>query len=119
MTMDQPEPNEAVRRAVVSAIHKHWVLFLVEGIVLVLLGAAAIILPEARYTSPRPVNPAPAYGDVEDARSAASCQSVLAAGNWRRSERRHRARRVPYPDTVLPGDGRSPPSAGQKIRDIP
>ena len=45
MTMDQPEPNEAVRRAVVSAIHKHWVLFLVEGIVLVLLGAAAIILP--------------------------------------------------------------------------
>ena len=45
MTMDQPEPNEAVRRAVVSAIHKHWVLFLVEGIVLVLLGAAAIVLP--------------------------------------------------------------------------
>jgi len=30
---------------VVSAIHKHWVLFLVEGIILVLLGAAAIILP--------------------------------------------------------------------------
>ena len=45
MTIDQPEPNEAVRRAVVSAIHKHWVLFLVEGIILVLLGAAAIILP--------------------------------------------------------------------------
>ena len=45
MTMYQPEPNEAVRRAVVSTIHEHWVLFLVEGIVLVLLGAAAIILP--------------------------------------------------------------------------
>ena len=45
MTMDQPEPNEAARRAVVSAIHEHWVLFLVEGIILVLLGAAAIILP--------------------------------------------------------------------------
>ena len=45
MTIDQPEPNEAVRLGVVSAIHKHWVLFLVEGIILVLLGAAAIILP--------------------------------------------------------------------------
>lgn len=29
----------------VSAIHEHWVLFLIEGIVLVLLGAAAIVLP--------------------------------------------------------------------------
>ena len=45
MTIDQPKPNEAARRAVVSAIHEHWVLFLVEGIILVLLGAAAIILP--------------------------------------------------------------------------
>src|SRR5215467_5246762 len=45
MTMYQPEPNEAARRAVVSTIHEHWVLFLVEGIVLVLLGAAAIVLP--------------------------------------------------------------------------
>ena len=46
MTMYQPpEPNETARRVVVSAIHAHWVLFLVEGIVLVLLGAAAIIVP--------------------------------------------------------------------------
>src|SRR5262249_54276558 len=45
MTMYQPEPNEAAQRAVVSAIHEHWVLFLVEGILLMLLGAAAIILP--------------------------------------------------------------------------
>ena len=45
MTMYQPEPNEAARRAVASAIHGHWILFLVEGVVLVLLGAAAIILP--------------------------------------------------------------------------
>ena len=45
MTMYQPELNENTRRAVVSAIHEHWVLFLVEGIVLMLLGAAAIIVP--------------------------------------------------------------------------
>ena len=45
MTMYQPEPNESTRRAVVSAIREHWVLFLVEGIFLMLLGAAAIILP--------------------------------------------------------------------------
>ena len=45
MTMYQPQSNDDARRAVVSAIHEHWVLFLVEGIVLVLLGAAAIVLP--------------------------------------------------------------------------
>jgi uncharacterized membrane protein HdeD (DUF308 family) len=45
MTMYQPESPEDTRRAVASAIHKHWGLFLIEGIVLVLLGAAAIILP--------------------------------------------------------------------------
>ena len=46
MTMYQPpELNETAQRLVVSAIHAHWVLFLVEGIVLVLLGAAAIIVP--------------------------------------------------------------------------
>jgi uncharacterized membrane protein HdeD (DUF308 family) len=45
MTMYQPESNDDMRRAVTSAIHEHWLLFLVEGIVLVILGAAAIILP--------------------------------------------------------------------------
>ena len=45
MTMNQPEPGNDIRRAVVSAIREHWVLFLVEGIVLMLLGAAAIIVP--------------------------------------------------------------------------
>src|SRR5579864_7325575 len=45
MTMYQPESNDDMRRAVTSAIHEHWGLFLVEGIVLVVLGAAAIILP--------------------------------------------------------------------------
>ncbi|HYP11332.1 MAG TPA: HdeD family acid-resistance protein [Xanthobacteraceae bacterium] len=34
-----------MRRAVVSTIHEHWVLFLVEGIILLVLGAAAIIVP--------------------------------------------------------------------------
>ena len=29
-----------------SAIHAHWTLFLIEGIILVILGVAAIILPE-------------------------------------------------------------------------
>jgi uncharacterized membrane protein HdeD (DUF308 family) len=36
---------EEIGRAVAGAIHEHWVLFLVEGIVLVLLGLAAIALP--------------------------------------------------------------------------
>jgi uncharacterized membrane protein HdeD (DUF308 family) len=42
---DQETNQETMRRAAVSAIHEHWVLFLVEGIVLVLLGAAAIVVP--------------------------------------------------------------------------
>src|SRR5215472_9594445 len=46
MTTNQPQSgNDMLRRAVVSAIREHWVLFLIEGIVLMLLGAAAIILP--------------------------------------------------------------------------
>jgi len=48
MTMNQPiEPADAERigRAVASALHEHWVLFLIEGIILVLLGIAAIALP--------------------------------------------------------------------------
>jgi len=45
MTMNQPQSGNDMRRAVVSAIREHWVLFLIEGIVLMLLGAAAIILP--------------------------------------------------------------------------
>src|SRR5215472_7371472 len=32
-------------RAVKSALHEHWMLFLIEGIVLVLLGAIAIVVP--------------------------------------------------------------------------
>lgn len=45
MTMYQPQSNDDMHKAVVSVIHDHWVLFLVEGIILVLLGAAAIIVP--------------------------------------------------------------------------
>ena len=45
MTMYQPGPSTELQRAVASAIHEHWLLFLIEGIVLVLLGAAAIVVP--------------------------------------------------------------------------
>lgn len=45
MTIYQQEPSDQMRRAVVSTIHEHWVLFLVEGIILLVLGAAAIIVP--------------------------------------------------------------------------
>jgi len=45
MTMNQPARDGDLERAVASAIHAHWGLFLFEGIVLVILGAAAIILP--------------------------------------------------------------------------
>ncbi len=44
MTMNQTQA-ENIGRAVASAIHEHWVMFLIEGIVLVLLGIAAIVLP--------------------------------------------------------------------------
>src|ERR1700733_16192120 len=45
MAMNQPTGSD-LQRSVVSAIHAHWGLFLFEGIMLVILGAAAIILPE-------------------------------------------------------------------------
>ncbi|MFZ3359900.1 MAG: HdeD family acid-resistance protein [Xanthobacteraceae bacterium] len=45
MTMNQPSPGQDIGRAVASAIHAHWGLFLFEGIVLILLGMAAIIVP--------------------------------------------------------------------------
>lgn len=43
--MTQGIDEAKIERAVESAIHEHWVLFLIEGIVLVVLGIAAIILP--------------------------------------------------------------------------
>src|ERR1700745_3255921 len=45
MAMYQPGSNDDLQRAAVSAIREHWVLFLVEGIVLVVLGALAIVVP--------------------------------------------------------------------------
>ena len=45
MTLQQPTTSDELRRDVASAIHAHWRIFLVEGVVLVVLGAAAIIVP--------------------------------------------------------------------------
>ena len=36
---------EGIGRAVAGAIHAHWVMFLIEGIILVILGIIAIVLP--------------------------------------------------------------------------
>jgi uncharacterized membrane protein HdeD (DUF308 family) len=44
MSMNQPDLRSA-QRAVAEAMREHWVLFLVEGIVLVVLGLLAIIIP--------------------------------------------------------------------------
>jgi len=44
MTMNQ-QGAERLGSALASAIHAHWGLFLAEGIILVILGLAAIILP--------------------------------------------------------------------------
>jgi len=37
--------DQDFERAIKSALHTHWVLFLIEGLVLVLLGAIAIVVP--------------------------------------------------------------------------
>jgi uncharacterized membrane protein HdeD (DUF308 family) len=44
MSMDRPD-IEQLRRAAATLLHEHWVLFLVEGIILVILGLAAILIP--------------------------------------------------------------------------
>jgi uncharacterized membrane protein HdeD (DUF308 family) len=44
MSANSPDLSQ-VRRAVSRSLHQHWLLYLIEGIVLVLLGAAAIIVP--------------------------------------------------------------------------
>jgi uncharacterized membrane protein HdeD (DUF308 family) len=50
MTMSGPptgQPSESeIARSVANAIHAHWGLFLFEGIVLMILGAAAIVVPQ-------------------------------------------------------------------------
>jgi uncharacterized membrane protein HdeD (DUF308 family) len=45
MSLNQPTDAAGIERAVQSAIHEHWGLFLIEGIVLLILGIAAILLP--------------------------------------------------------------------------
>ena len=45
MTMPQRNEVERVGQAFASAIHQHWVLFLIEGVILVILGLAAILVP--------------------------------------------------------------------------
>jgi uncharacterized membrane protein HdeD (DUF308 family) len=44
MTIDQ-QNAERMGRTLAGAIHEHWALFLIEGIILVILGIAAIALP--------------------------------------------------------------------------
>jgi uncharacterized membrane protein HdeD (DUF308 family) len=45
MAMNQIPDEAGMQRAVAGAIHQHWGLFLVEGIILVVLGLAAIVVP--------------------------------------------------------------------------
>jgi uncharacterized membrane protein HdeD (DUF308 family) len=45
MSMTNDPDFEQMGRAVATSLHEHWVLFLVEGIILVILGVAAIVLP--------------------------------------------------------------------------
>lgn len=44
MSMDQPDADR-LRGTITTSMQEHWVLFLVEGIILVILGLAAIIVP--------------------------------------------------------------------------
>jgi uncharacterized membrane protein HdeD (DUF308 family) len=41
----QQSDIRGIQRAVAGALHEHWVLFFVEGIVLLILGACAILVP--------------------------------------------------------------------------
>jgi uncharacterized membrane protein HdeD (DUF308 family) len=43
MTMNQPA---GIAGAVAKAIHEHWKMFLIEGIILVILGLIAIVVPQ-------------------------------------------------------------------------
>ena len=45
MSMNQSDVDR-LQRAVAAALREHWMLFVVEGIVLLVLGAAAIIIPQ-------------------------------------------------------------------------
>ena len=45
MSMNQAANTGSMQRALANAIHEHWGLFLAEGIILVILGLIAILLP--------------------------------------------------------------------------
>lgn len=45
MSVDQGTGEAAFGRAVQSAVRRHWLLYLIEGIVLVILGVIAILVP--------------------------------------------------------------------------
>ena len=45
MTMQTPNDAREFQAAVAKALHEHWRLYLVEGIVLVVLGALAVVIP--------------------------------------------------------------------------
>ncbi|SEF12111.1 Uncharacterized membrane protein HdeD, DUF308 family [Rhizobiales bacterium GAS191] len=44
MSINKPDIGQ-MRRLVTTSLHEHWVLFLVEGIILVVLGLVAIVTP--------------------------------------------------------------------------
>jgi uncharacterized membrane protein HdeD (DUF308 family) len=44
MSMKSPE-REQIQSAVATSLQKHWALFLIEGIILMILGLAAVIIP--------------------------------------------------------------------------
>jgi uncharacterized membrane protein HdeD (DUF308 family) len=46
MSMNKPD-IEHIERAVATSMHEHWTLLLVEGIVLVILGLAALVIPRS------------------------------------------------------------------------
>jgi uncharacterized membrane protein HdeD (DUF308 family) len=46
MSINQTEAAQRMGRAVAGAMHEHWGLFLAEGIILVILGVIAIVVPQ-------------------------------------------------------------------------
>jgi uncharacterized membrane protein HdeD (DUF308 family) len=44
MSMNKPKIDK-IQGAATASLHEHWVLFLIEGIILVILGMAAIVIP--------------------------------------------------------------------------
>lgn len=45
MAMNHPADEAGIQQAFTSAVREHWTLFLIEGIVLVILGIVAIMVP--------------------------------------------------------------------------